>query len=411
MQKPQAKLSPGLFWIVALLSILPLVLLMVQRAQDQQNEDDSSPTPAPSTPSAAYLSEDFSLQGSAEDFVLSRSDGTDFRLAEQQDKITILYFGFTACPDICPLTLSTLSHALRELDMPLDRIQLAMVTVDPERDSPEMLARYLGRYNERYIGLTGDENALQSAYDLFEITAEEVPLNGSAMTYTIDHSGDVFLIAPGMAEVRRFYHSATSDNFVHDLGLMLDSYSEELGARATYMAALLSVAQDRQIVDDFTLQRTDGGEFRLSEQSGKLTILYYGFSSCPDICPLTLSELNRVLAAMDYPEEIQFAMITLDPERDTPEILNRYVTRFNEDFIALYGDETQTAIAKDVFGVVAFRRAFDDSALSYTIDHTADLFIIGPGGEYITRIPYGTSRDNIEHDLRLILSNEFDEGD
>jgi protein SCO1 len=330
------------------------------------------------------------------DFTLTNAaTGEDFTLSAP-DRITVLYYGFTACPDVCPTTLHDLRVALERLgNPPASEIQVVMVTVDPARDTPEQLQQYMERFSTDFVGLTGDEAALQAAYDAFGATFERVELPASAMEYTIDHTADVFMIAPGMAEVRRFYHSATSSNFAHDLQMLRDAYALELQANGVIPAADTPAP-------DFTLQSTAGGAFTLSEQA-RVTVLYYGFTACPDVCPTTLHELNRALDTLPNRERVQVAMITVDPERDTSTVLATYMERFHEDFIGLYGARPAVEAAQDAFGVFAFKREFPDSAMTYTYDHTADLFVVGPGGAYRLRIPYGTPRSEIAADLALLL--------
>ncbi|MEO0398483.1 MAG: SCO family protein [Pseudomonadota bacterium] len=109
-------------------------------------------------------------------------------------KITIIYFGFASCPDVCPLALGRLSAALNELGAArLDEIAPLFITVDPKRDTPEALKAYLS-FDDRIIGLTGDEAASEAARQSFKVYASEEPMEGSALGYTVDHSSLFYLI-------------------------------------------------------------------------------------------------------------------------------------------------------------------------------------------------------------------------
>lgn len=367
-------------------------------ATDRAALADAEATSRPRVPTSGdYLSvtlnpddvENFTLQ--------STRNGQEFALLAP-NRITVLYYGFTSCPDVCPTTLHDLRVALEALgNPPPSEIQVAMVTVDPARDTPEQLQAYVERFSEDFIGLYGDDDALQTAYDAFDITFERVALPGSAMEYTIDHTADVFLLAPGLQRVQRFYHSASSSNFAHDLQLMLDEYAFELQANGHIPAA--------ELAPDFTLQSTTGDTFTLSDQQ-RITVLYYGFTSCPDVCPTTLHEINRALQLLDTDTraQIQVAMVTVDPERDTPRVLGDYMQRFNADFFGLYGERPAIEAAQAAFNVSAFKREFAESALTYTYDHTADVFVVAPGGAYRLRIPYGTPRTAIAADLQRLVA-------
>jgi len=398
-------------------SLLSLILLAGCSGQEERPAAPNPTTPpeAIAADAAAWtetlLSQPFSLADDA-DFTLSTADGEPFTLSAQRDKITVIYFGFTSCPDVCPLTLNELKRAYLNLDEPQDALQIVLITVDPERDTPELLKNYVGRYHEDFIALTGDVAALERAYDAFGIRAEKVPLPDSAMGYTMDHSADVYIIPPDRALSRKFQHGATFSNFAHDLGMLLDHLDEmRTIPQMSYAEQLHGIPQYRAPLSDFTLTSTrDEAEFTLSEQQGKITVIYYGFTSCPDVCPLTLYELNRALETLGpLAEHVQVAMITVDPERDTPTLLKPYVERYNPNFIALYGEPEAIEAAKEVFGVLAFKQPIEGSAMGYTIDHTADIFVVGPRVEYLLRIPHGTPYTEIADDLRLIIEHELQE--
>ena len=99
---------------------------------------------------------------------------------------------------------------------------------------------------------------------------------------------------------------------------------------------------DPQIVEDFTLPRVDGGTFQLSQYQGDVVVMYFGYTSCPDICPTTLWELRTMreeLIGEDNAEDVTVVFVTIDPETDTPEKMDDYLSYFDESFIGLYGDD------------------------------------------------------------------------
>lgn len=155
---------------------------------------------------------------------LIRSDGTPFDLGAP-DKLTIVYFGFTACPDVCPTTLIELRKAYLELGQPRDKLNIVFVTIDPERDTPENIERYLATFHSDFIGLTGDADQLKAARDTFEVVAIKVELPDSALGYTMDHTADIFVISPQGAYIARFVHGATATTLAHDFRLFLEHES------------------------------------------------------------------------------------------------------------------------------------------------------------------------------------------
>lgn len=106
----------------------------------------------------------------------------------------MVFFGFTWCPNVCPTTLSDVSGWLEELGPEADRLIVALVSVDPERDTPEVLADYLSYFDPRIIGLTGSAEQIEKTAADFRVTYRKVPLDDG--DYTMDHSAGVFLFRP-----------------------------------------------------------------------------------------------------------------------------------------------------------------------------------------------------------------------
>lgn len=128
-----------------------------------------------------------------ESFELLDHTGAQFSRDEFEGGWTVLFSGFTHCPDICPTTLGLLKAAQRDLEMK-DRLQTVFVSVDPERDTPERLAEYLAWFDEDWIGLTGQRNQLDQLLDSVQMAHVRVPTGNGE--YTMDHATAVALIGP-----------------------------------------------------------------------------------------------------------------------------------------------------------------------------------------------------------------------
>ena len=129
-------------------------------------------------------------------FNLVDSNGKEFLPGDFQGKWNLLFFGFTFCPDICPITLSMLSRTEKGLDIKdQEKIRIFLVTVDPDRDSPEQLRVYLENFSEKFIGLTG---GLDQIYNFAtSVNAPFNPISNSKdPNYTVDHTGSIVLIDP-----------------------------------------------------------------------------------------------------------------------------------------------------------------------------------------------------------------------
>jgi protein SCO1/2 len=124
---------------------------------------------------------------------LTDHTGRPRTLPDFRGKAVVLFFGFTHCPDVCPTTLADVSQALKQLGSDAQRVQVLLVTVDPERDTPEALAKYVTAFDPRFLGLYGDEAATRRAAQEFKIYYEKRKTGDS---YSVDHSGQSYVIDP-----------------------------------------------------------------------------------------------------------------------------------------------------------------------------------------------------------------------
>jgi protein SCO1 len=155
---------------------------------------------------------------------------------------------------------------------------------------------------------------------------------------------------------------------------------------------------------DFTLQASDGSEFKLSQQRGKVVLLNFGYTFCPDVCPTTLAELSQVRARLgDAAKRVQTAFITLDPERDTPERLNIYIKTFDPTFIGLTGNAEQLAHVRTMYGVVAEKETPHSPSAGYLIAHSAYTYVIDPKGQLRLLFPFGMSIEEMADDIKQLL--------
>jgi protein SCO1 len=124
---------------------------------------------------------------------LTDHTGKARRLEDFRGKALVLFFGFTHCPDICPTTLADIAAAVRSLGPDAERVQVLMVSVDPERDTPDALAKYVTAFDPRFLGLRGDLPATRRVAQEFKIYFEK---RKQGETYAVDHSGQSYVIDP-----------------------------------------------------------------------------------------------------------------------------------------------------------------------------------------------------------------------
>jgi protein SCO1/2 len=157
---------------------------------------------------------------------------------------------------------------------------------------------------------------------------------------------------------------------------------------------------------DFVLLRDDGSTFRLSGMRGKIVLLFFGYTSCPDVCPTTLAELNQAFKQLGAEaERVQVVFVSVDPQRDTPERIQQYVNHFNPRFIGLSGSETALTKIWKEYGV--FREIVEGtSALGYIVNHTARVTLIDGDGNLRISFDFQTPVEDIVHDVKLILAEK-----
>ena len=143
-------------------------------------------------------------------------------LADFRGKVVVIFFGFAQCPDVCPTTLSELAAVARELGKDADRMQVLFVTVDPERDTPEVLRQYVPSFDPRFLGLYGDAEATARAAKAFKIFYQKQPLKDST-TYSVDHSAGTYILdREGRLRLYARY-GAGAALLLHDIRILLDS--------------------------------------------------------------------------------------------------------------------------------------------------------------------------------------------
>lgn len=158
----------------------------------------------------------------APEFSLRASDGGELNLARYRGKLVLLFFGFTHCADVCPVTLATLTQARQKLGAAASAVQVVYVTVDPERDNPQRLASYLKGFDASFVGGTGEPAQLTAIRQRYGVVANKVVASAAHGGYAIDHSSSVFMIdREGRLRAMMPFGRSPGD-YVHDLQRLLD---------------------------------------------------------------------------------------------------------------------------------------------------------------------------------------------
>ncbi len=154
----------------------------------------------------------------------------------------------------------------------------------------------------------------------------------------------------------------------------------------------------------FSLPDANGQVRSLQDFRGKAVVVFFGYTQCPDVCPTTLAEIAQAKKLLGPDgDRVQGIFITVDPERDTPEVLKAYMASFGPDFVALRGSPEQTAaVARDF--KVFYKKVEGQTASSYTLDHSAASFVYDPQGRLRLYTRYGTGPQALAGDLKQLLA-------
>ena len=173
---------------------------------------------------ARFLASDVTGVAFGRDFKLTDHNGKPRTLADFRGKVVVMFFGYTQCPDVCPTTLSDLAAALQKLGADAGRVQVLFVTVDPERDTPELLSHYVPAFNPNFLGLSGDAAATAATAREFKVLYQKQP-GSTPGSYSMDHSAGTFVFDP-QGRLRLFVsHGQGPDVFAHDIRELLRATS------------------------------------------------------------------------------------------------------------------------------------------------------------------------------------------
>jgi protein SCO1/2 len=174
-----------------------------------------------------------------------------------------------------------------------------------------------------------------------------------------------------------------------------------------FHATVIDDAKFGRIATLDTLTDHTGRRFASADYLGKAVVIFFGYTHCPDICPTTLSAMQEAMRLLGpeggLADRVQVLFVTVDPERDTAELLAGYVPWFDPRFIGLYGDVQATLAAAKEFHVF-YAKVKGDTALGYSIDHTATSYAYDPQGRLRLLIRQDETPQNIADDLRKLLA-------
>lgn len=168
----------------------------------------------------------------------------------------------------------------------------------------------------------------------------------------------------------------------------------------------LDITGNKEFAQDFSLQDPQGKTRTLADYKGRAVVMFFGYTHCPDVCPTTMAELNQVMQKLgpDDAKRVQVIFVTVDPQRDTPELMGQYAPAFNPAFVGLRpaDDAALKALTKS-FRVVV-NKVEGSTPTNYTIDHTAGIYVFDPNGQLRLFMRPDEPVDAMAKDLKTLLS-------
>ena len=195
---------------------------------------------------------------------------------------------------------------------------------------------------------------------------------------------------------------ASAAAFACVLALALAGCDKLAGSRTPFNAIDVTGSP---IGRELNLTDHNGAPRTLADFRGKLVVVTFGYTQCPDVCPTTLADLSSALKKLGPDaSRVQVLFVTIDPKRDKPELLKQYLPAFDPGFLGLYGDEAATKKAENEFKVYAQERA-GKTQESYTVDHTAQTFVFDRQGRLRLMMAYGVTPEAMASDFRILLNS------
>ncbi|MBI1878391.1 MAG: SCO family protein [Chloroflexi bacterium] len=155
---------------------------------------------------------------------------------------------------------------------------------------------------------------------------------------------------------------------------------------------------------DFELKDTNGQLFHLYQVKGDIALIYFGYTYCPDVCPLTMYDVKEALTGLKSGKErVHVIFVSIDPERDTPDILGRYVAAFGPEFKGLTDDFEKVKEVMKPYGAFAEKESASDSAAGYLVSHSARLYLVDPQAQLLLTYSFGFEAEDLRSDLEYVL--------
>lgn len=185
------------------------------------------------------------------------------------------------------------------------------------------------------------------------------------------------------------------------LALSIQNYSHGNSPEKKYQGLLL---KPEKTIKSYTMINQEGKEITPPAASGKFQLIFFGYTNCPDICPMTLHKIKKVIRDLQNNDKVEYFFISIDAERDKPELLKSFVSYFHPQIKGITGTIHNIKGIEKEFGILT-RKYQGKSALAYQLEHSVFMYLINKQGKLMLMYPGSSSTTQIVSDLNLLLGS------
>lgn len=342
--------------------------------------------------------------------VLLNQDGVPWGVGNLRDRVVLMAFAYTHCPDICPLTMADFRRVKTALGDDAKQVEFVFVSVDGKRDTPPVIKQYLLAFDPGFVGLTGDESFVKQLADQFGARFQaEAPKSG-ATSYAVAHTSYMYALdKQGRWRITFVYQSdpeqvaATLRPLINEpVTVGNNSAAETFGNIYAGIPAKPIIMDAPSVLPDIALTSQLDKSVRFADFQGKYTLLFFGATHCTADCRNLWPQFRTVKQALGVDaDKVQFAMVSVDGERDSPAVLRAYMQPYDPSFLALTGP-------LDVVAPFAIKHG-----IHVTIDPTSNprqaephpvySILLDRTGRWIVAFPYSMGPEALAEALRSIM--------